>query len=161
MRAGSALVLALALVGCATPVTMLRNDKTGQIARCGGGTTGFVAGGMIGKSIEQSSDARCVADYEAQGFRRSYAGDPQAIAAPRRELESTAAPGATPSVATGMKGESKYMFAAENVAKASGCIPTTVAMTAKGAGSESFMAGCPNGTMLAIRCEVDGCRILR
>ena len=34
-------------------------------------------------------------------------------------------------------------------------------MTAKGAGQESFMVGCPNGTTLAIRCEVDGCRILR
>jgi uncharacterized membrane protein YeaQ/YmgE (transglycosylase-associated protein family) len=65
-----ALVLA-SLVGCATPVVMLKNDQTGQIARCGGGTAGSVAGGMIGYSIEKNSDEKCVRDYEAQGFRRS------------------------------------------------------------------------------------------
>lgn len=72
-----------------------------------------------------------------------------------------APPAATPTVAASMKGESKYLFTAENVAKASGCVPPSIAMTAKGAGSESFMVGCPNGTTLAIRCEVDGCRILQ
>lgn len=67
------LVWALALyglAGCATPVVMLKNDKTGQIARCGGGTAGSMAGGLIGHSIEKDSDARCIRDYEAQGFRR-------------------------------------------------------------------------------------------
>lgn len=49
---------------------MLKNDRTVQIARCGGGTTGFVAGGLIGQSIEKDSDDRCVRDYESQGFRR-------------------------------------------------------------------------------------------
>lgn len=67
---GLTVLLALALAGCATPVVMLKNEATGQVARCGGGTTGFMAGGLIGKSIEESSDARCVADYEARGFRR-------------------------------------------------------------------------------------------
>jgi hypothetical protein len=50
---------------------MLKNDQTGQIARCGGGTAGSVAGGLIGYSIEKDSDAKCIRDYEAQGFRRS------------------------------------------------------------------------------------------
>jgi len=50
---------------------MLKNDKTGQIARCGGGTTGSVAGGAIGYSIEKDSDEKCARDYEAQGFRRA------------------------------------------------------------------------------------------
>lgn len=66
----AALLVAAALCGCATPVVMLKNEATGQVARCGGGTTGFMAGGLIGKSIEEKSDARCVADYEARGFRR-------------------------------------------------------------------------------------------
>lgn len=59
------------LVGCATPVTMLRNDATGQVARCGGGTAGSVAGGMIGHAIEKSSDEQCVRDFEARGFKRT------------------------------------------------------------------------------------------
>ena len=64
-----ALILAY-LTGCATPVVMLKNTQTGQIARCGGGTRGSVAGGVIGYSIEKDSDEKCIRDYEAQGFRR-------------------------------------------------------------------------------------------
>ena len=64
------LVLA-SLAGCTTPVVMLKNDQTGQVARCGGGTAGSVAGGLIGYSIEKDSDANCVRDFEAKGFRRS------------------------------------------------------------------------------------------
>ncbi len=58
------------LAGCATPTVMLKNEKTGQIARCGGGTTGSMAGGLIGYNIEKSNDEQCVRDYEAQGFKR-------------------------------------------------------------------------------------------
>ncbi len=68
---------------------------------------------------------------------------------------------AAPTVATSIKGESKYLFTAEGIAKGTGCNPPSIAMTAKGAGSESFMVGCPNGTTLAMRCEIDGCRILQ
>ena len=72
MRRKLCLALVLAsLTGCATPVVMLKNDQTGQIARCGGGTAGSVAGGVMGYSIEKDSDAQCVRDYEAKGFRRS------------------------------------------------------------------------------------------
>jgi hypothetical protein len=72
MRRKLCLALVLAsLTGCATPVVMLKNDQTGQIARCGGGTAGSVAGGLMGYSIEKDSDAQCVRDYEAKGFRRS------------------------------------------------------------------------------------------
>lgn len=69
MRA-AALFVSLAIVGCATPVTMLKNNATGQVARCGGGTGGFTGGGLIGQSFEKQADAKCVADYEAQGFKR-------------------------------------------------------------------------------------------
>jgi len=58
------------LAGCATPVVMLKHDATGQIVRCGGGTTGSIAGGLIGHNLEKSSDAACVRDFEARGFKR-------------------------------------------------------------------------------------------
>ena len=69
MRLAAVAVIILA-AGCATPVVMLKHDKTGQLARCGGGTGGSTAGGLIGYTIEKDADAKCVADYEAQGFRR-------------------------------------------------------------------------------------------
>ena len=61
----------------------------------------------------------------------------------------------------GLKEESKYMVSAEGIAKVSGCTPPNAAMTSKGAGEESFIVACPNGTTLAIRCGYDGCRILK
>lgn len=67
----SALALAIALTGCATPTTMLKNPKTGQVAQCGGGMTGSMLGGMIGHNIEKDNDAKCVREYEAQGFKRT------------------------------------------------------------------------------------------
>lgn len=70
MRYIIAIVLCASLCACATPVTMLKNDQTGQVARCGGGVAGSVAGGLIGYSIEKDSDSKCIADYEAQGFKR-------------------------------------------------------------------------------------------
>lgn len=147
MRRAAVPIVAALLVACATPVTMLTNPATGQVARCGGGSTGFIAGGMIGKSIEQSSDAECVRDYQARGFRTysEASPSPQAISA------------AKPAPVAAR--ESKYLFSAEAIAKAKGCSPTT--MTAKGAGSESFVSECPAGVALAIRCELDGCRILQ
>ena len=67
MRLAFAL-LSLAVSACATPVTMLKHPGTGQIARCGGGTGGSTAGGLIGYSIEKSADERCVQDFVARGF---------------------------------------------------------------------------------------------
>ncbi len=69
--------------------------------------------------------------------------------------------GSAPLISPGISAESKYMFTAEGVAKVSGCNSPVAAMTSKGAGMEMFAIACPNGTTLAIRCEVDGCRILR
>lgn len=68
---------------------------------------------------------------------------------------------AAPVVAASIKADSKYLITAEGVAKAEGCIPPAAAMTSKGAGMEMFAIACPNGTTLAIRCEIDGCRVLR
>jgi hypothetical protein len=50
---------------------MLKNENTGQIARCGGGAAGSISGGLIGYNIEKDSDDRCVRDFEAQGFKRT------------------------------------------------------------------------------------------
>lgn len=62
------LIAVLFLAGCATPVTMLKNDKTGQVVRCGGGVSGSMAGGLIGHEIQKSNDKKCIADYMDQGF---------------------------------------------------------------------------------------------
>lgn len=59
-----------AAAGCATPVTMLKKEDTGQIARCGGDASASIAGGLIGYSIQRGSDDNCVKDYQSQGFRR-------------------------------------------------------------------------------------------
>ena len=74
-KLGLAILLA-SLAGCATPVVMLKNDQTGQLARCGGGMAGSVAGGLIGYSIEKNNDEKCVRDYEAHGFRPSLNPSP-------------------------------------------------------------------------------------
>jgi hypothetical protein len=75
-------------------------------------------------------------------------------------VSAPAAPSAAPTIA-GIKGESRYLIQAEGVAKVSDCAQATVVMTSKGAGSEMFAAACSSGITLAIRCEVDGCRVLR
>jgi len=147
-------MLIAALSGCATPVIMLKNDRTGQVARCGGGTTGFMAGGLIGQSIEKNSDAACVHDYEALGFRRtSELAEGVATAANAQPPAPQSKPPAT--------SESKWIVSAEGVAKATGCPPRNTSMASKGTGTELFAVACPDGTTLAIRCEIDGCRVLR
>lgn len=70
------------------------------------------------------------------------------------------APAATPEV-SGMKAASTYMRVAEQLAKAQGCEQPAAAMTAKGAGQESFIVACPNGDTIAMQCGGEGCRILR
>lgn len=70
MRTPIIIIVIVALTGCATPVAMLKNEKTGQIARCGGGNSGALAWGIIGYHVEKDADAKCIADYESQGFKR-------------------------------------------------------------------------------------------
>lgn len=70
LRLGIGQCLTLMATGCTTPATMLKNDATGQVMRCGGDTTASIAGGLIGYTIQKNSDDKCVQDYEAQGFRR-------------------------------------------------------------------------------------------
>jgi DNA-binding XRE family transcriptional regulator len=57
------------LMGCATPETMLRNPKTGQVARCGGNVAASFAGGVIGYHAQKAQDSSCVSSYTQQGFK--------------------------------------------------------------------------------------------
>lgn len=74
--------MALGLAGCATPVTYLKNPKTGEVVSCGGGVAGSWAGGLAGYSIERNHDNQCVANYEAAGLIPFYPGYDR-TAAPR------------------------------------------------------------------------------
>ena len=64
----AAALFGLLLAGCSTPVTILKNEKTGQVARCGGGMGGSMMFGAIGYAIESSNDTECVNQYIKQGF---------------------------------------------------------------------------------------------
>jgi hypothetical protein len=61
-------VVLISGAACTTPSTMLRNPQTGQIMSCGGNTSSSLAGGLIGYSIQKSTDEQCVANYMSQGF---------------------------------------------------------------------------------------------
>ena len=63
-------IASVTLVGCATPMVILKNETTGQIARCGGDATGSMVGGLIGYNIQKNSDDACSRAYETQGFKR-------------------------------------------------------------------------------------------
>ncbi len=62
--------MAFIVTACATPSTILKNEKTGQIARCGGDASGSMMGGMIGYNIQKDNDEKCVREFEAQGFKK-------------------------------------------------------------------------------------------
>lgn len=62
-------VIGVLLVGCiTTPAVMLKNEATGQIARCGGTTTNTFATGYVEHLAQESDAERCIKAYEAQGF---------------------------------------------------------------------------------------------
>jgi len=66
----AAIVLALGMAGCATPLTVLTNPKTGQAVQCGGTATGAMVGGLIGYHIQESNDRNCVNAYLELGFQQ-------------------------------------------------------------------------------------------
>lgn len=61
---------AFLISGCATPAVTLKSETTGQIVRCGGDSSGSMAGGMIGYNIQKTNDEACVSDYESKGFKQ-------------------------------------------------------------------------------------------
>lgn len=52
-------------MGCTTPETVLKNDDTGQVVRCGGN----VAYAGVLYPFMKASDSKCVADYTHEGFK--------------------------------------------------------------------------------------------
>jgi hypothetical protein len=66
--AAAVLAVSIVLSGCTTPTTVMRHPTTGQVATCGGNVSSSLAGGMIGYSIQRSTDEQCIATYAAQGF---------------------------------------------------------------------------------------------
>ena len=69
MKSAVLLVSLVGLFGCTTPLTVLKNEQTGQVAQCGGSATGSMVGGVIGYHIQKSNDAQCVQNYMEQGFK--------------------------------------------------------------------------------------------
>jgi len=63
-------LIGVSLIGCSTPAVTLKNESTGQVARCGGDATGSMVGGLIGYNMQKSNDESCVGAYESQGFKR-------------------------------------------------------------------------------------------
>lgn len=130
-------------------------------ARTYGGAIGQGIGLGIGQAMARNDlFVKCMrAKYAA----RAYASPPPAYQPQSAATSISSRPiaGAAPAVAASLTAESKWMIQAEGVAKATGCSPVQTAMSSKGAGMEMFAIACPNGTTLAIRCEVDGCRVLQ
>lgn len=60
------ILTALILQSCTTPETVLKNDKTGQVVRCGGN----VAYAGILYPFMVSADKKCVADFKDEGFKQ-------------------------------------------------------------------------------------------
>jgi phage tail tape-measure protein len=62
------LFMALLLTACATPQTIMKHKKTGEVVTCGGSSVGSVAGGAIGYHIQKSNDEDCVEKYKSEGY---------------------------------------------------------------------------------------------
>lgn len=62
-------VVSVTLAACSTPVTMLINPKTGQVAKCGGNMEGSLGGGLIGYNIQKDNDEKCIEQYKKLGFK--------------------------------------------------------------------------------------------
>lgn len=60
------IITALLLQACTTPETVLKNEKTGQVARCGGN----VAYAGILYPFMVAADHQCIADYTTEGFQK-------------------------------------------------------------------------------------------
>lgn len=61
-------LVALLLAGCTTPVTVLENNRTGDVVTCGGETSGSLAGGAIGYNMQKSKADKCVGVHKAKGY---------------------------------------------------------------------------------------------
>lgn len=64
MRYVLLLLLAASLIGCSESIK-LRNASTGQTAACGPYMLD-----AVGSNSEEQREARCISDYQRQGFER-------------------------------------------------------------------------------------------
>lgn len=67
----------LALTACATPETVLVNDRNGQIQTCGGDVSGSIFLGLAGYYFQSQKAAKCVEDVSAAGYHISRVKDYQ------------------------------------------------------------------------------------
>jgi len=58
----------LMVSACTTPMTVMKNQKTGQVVDCGGNVSSSLAGGVVGYHIQKSHDKDCVLRYREEGF---------------------------------------------------------------------------------------------
>jgi len=144
--------------------------SSAPVERTLGGAIGQGLGLGIGQAMAQNNlNVLCM---RAKGYSQVPIGTPNPYPVATSEQRSPSEPrshyqpvnavsaGATPAVA-GLNVESKWILNAESAAKAAGCQGPRVGMTSKGAGEESFAAGCVDGTSLAVRCSYDGCKVLK
>lgn len=128
-------------------------------------STGFIAGGLIGQSIEKSSDQNCVNDYRARGFIVVSAPiQPRPAVEPSGggAIERQPAPAPAPAVESGpAPTASKWLYAAEQTAKASGCREPSSKLNFAASGAETFTVTCLGAEPMSIRCDFGNCRELR
>lgn len=171
------LLIALVLAGCAPRWTWVRADANQamfdqDMARCqyeaasstatyGSSTPAArTVGGSIGQGLalgygqamaENNLIALCM---RAKGYMQAPIGQPYPVA------QAPAYIPPAPVAATTVKGESKYLLAAEALAKGSGCQSPAATLRQKGAGGEWFDIACQGGPALSASCDVTGCRVL-
>lgn len=59
------MLMCLVLAGCADSTTYLKNEKTGQVVKCGDQHAVTLA-----ESAIQAREAQCIEDYKQQGYVR-------------------------------------------------------------------------------------------
>lgn len=134
--------------------------------------TGYLLGASIGIALRNDRlRALCM---QAKGYIPAGAAAPYPVVMeqpsygqlPQRQNEyepkalNTQPVGASPRVAR-LAGQSTYQIKVENMVKSGGCAPPDVGMTAKGAGTETFTVGCPNGVTMTVKCDAEVCRVLQ
>ena len=166
---------AIVLAGCGGPVLFTRPGATAaeydrDMAQCtyegaaatatygsGQPTARTVAGALgqgfgigLGRAVERYDlQILCM---RARGWIATRQGEMPAVhAADQAPVVPAPSPRETPQ-------ESKYLFAAQDWMRASGCQAPAATMTAKGAGFEVFTARCGAADPVVIRCEFGICR---
>lgn len=130
----------------------IRQQRLRTLCMQAKGYTPFV----IDQQAPMTAQATVPKEFQYPAYQINAAGQPgRGDIIPTQPARVGAAPALNP------KEPSKYALQVEAMVKAGGCAPPAVAMTAKGAGTESFTVGCPNGVTMAVKCDVEACRVLQ